>query len=106
MEFLDRELVRSARHQRSLSLVMLDIDHFKAINDRLGHLAGDYALRELANRVKSNVRLDELFARYGGEEFIIVLPETTTAGARAAGGTAAAARWRTSRSSSRMRPLR
>ena len=81
MEFLDRELVRTARHQRPLSLVMIDIDHFKQINDRLGHLAGDYALRELANRVKSNVRLDELFARYGGEEFIIVLPETTTAGA-------------------------
>jgi diguanylate cyclase (GGDEF)-like protein len=81
MEFLDRELVRAARHQRPLSLVLFDLDHFKKINDNLGHLAGDYTLRELASRIKSNVRLDELFARYGGEEFAVVLPETTTAGA-------------------------
>ena len=81
LEFLDRELVRTSRHQRPLSLVMIDIDHFKAINDRLGHLAGDHALRELAARIKSNVRLDELFARYGGEEFAVVLPETTNEGA-------------------------
>jgi diguanylate cyclase (GGDEF)-like protein len=80
LEFLDRELVRAERHQRPLSLVMFDIDHFKQINDRLGHLAGDYVLRELAARVKQNVRLDELFARYGGEEFVVVLPETPTEG--------------------------
>src|SRR5262249_13397683 len=81
LEFLDRELVRATRHRRPLSLVLLDIDHFKTVNDRLGHLAGDYALRELAGRVKTNVRLDELFARYGGEEFALVRPETTTEGA-------------------------
>jgi diguanylate cyclase (GGDEF)-like protein len=81
LEFLERELVRAARHQRPVALVMFDIDHFKAINDRLGHLAGDCTLRELAARVKSNVRLDELFARYGGEEFAVVLPETTREGA-------------------------
>lgn len=81
MEFLDRELVRSARHNRPLSVVILDLDHFKSINDQHGHLGGDYTLRELASRIKKTVRKDELFARYGGEEFIIVLPETDTAGA-------------------------
>jgi diguanylate cyclase (GGDEF)-like protein len=83
LEFLDRELARSARYQRPLSLVMLDIDHFKAINDELGHLGGDFTLRELAARIKRSIRKEELFARYGGEEFAVVLPETTLEGAAA-----------------------
>jgi two-component system, cell cycle response regulator len=74
-EFLDREVARSARHGRPLALIMLDIDHFKSINDRFGHLVGDLTLRELCGRVRGVVRQDELFARYGGEEFAIVLPE-------------------------------
>jgi two-component system, cell cycle response regulator len=77
LEFLDRELSRSERHGRVLSLVMLDIDHFKAINDRFTHLAGDVALRELSARIRAKVRKEELFARCGGEEFAVVLPETT-----------------------------
>jgi diguanylate cyclase (GGDEF)-like protein len=81
LEFLDRELARSARYGRPLSLLMFDIDHFKAINDDMGHLAGDFTLRELAARIKARIRKEELFARYGGEEFAVVLPETTTAGA-------------------------
>lgn len=81
MEFLDRELSRSARYNRPLSVVMFDIDHFKAINDDLGHLGGDFTLRELASRLKGNIRREELFARYGGEEFVVVLPETDTNGA-------------------------
>ncbi len=81
MDFLDRELARSARYQRPLAVVMMDIDHFKSVNDRLGHLGGDYTLRELANCIKGAIRKEELFARYGGEEFAIVLPETTQAGA-------------------------
>src|SRR5262249_43190695 len=76
LEFLDRELARSQRHTRPLSLVLFDIDRFKAINDELGHLAGDHVLRELAACVKAAVRREELFARYGGEEFAVVLPET------------------------------
>jgi diguanylate cyclase (GGDEF)-like protein len=76
LEFLDRELARSHRHARPLSLVLFDIDRFKAINDALGHLAGDHVLRELAACVKGAVRREELFARYGGEEFAVVLPET------------------------------
>jgi diguanylate cyclase (GGDEF)-like protein len=75
-DFLDRELARSERYARPLSLVMFDIDRFKRINDELGHLAGDAVLRELASCVKDTVRKEELLARYGGEEFAVVLPET------------------------------
>jgi diguanylate cyclase (GGDEF)-like protein len=84
LEFLDRELARSARHARPLALVMFDLDRFKAINEELGHLGGDFTLRELATAVKSQVRREELFARYGGEEFALVLPETTVEGAAVA----------------------
>jgi diguanylate cyclase (GGDEF)-like protein len=76
LEFLDRELARTTRHRRPLALVMFDIDHFKAINDRLGHLGGDYTLRELAMCVQPLIRKEEVLARYGGEEFALVLPET------------------------------
>jgi two-component system, cell cycle response regulator len=81
LEFLDREIARSARYQRPLSLVMVDIDRFKLINDDLGHLGGDFTLREISSRIKSSIRKEELFARYGGEEFAVVLPETTCDGA-------------------------
>jgi diguanylate cyclase (GGDEF)-like protein len=74
-EFLDRELARSARHHRPLSLALFDIDCFKEVNERFGHLGGDFALRTLATVVRANIRKEELFARYGGEEFVIVLPE-------------------------------
>src|SRR5262245_54717563 len=81
LEFLDRELSRSGRYARPLSLVMLDVDRFRVVNEELGHLGGDFTLRELAARIKGNVRKEELFARYGGEEFAVVLPETTKEGA-------------------------
>ncbi|MEE9609715.1 MAG: GGDEF domain-containing protein [Desulfatiglandales bacterium] len=55
---------------------MIDVDSFKAINDTLGHQAGDYVLRELAGRLKSSVRNSDIVARYGGDEFAILLPET------------------------------
>lgn len=74
-EFLDRELAGSVRHRRGLALAMLDIDHFKSVNDRFGHFAGDLTLREVAATATAAVRRDELFARYGGEEFALVLPE-------------------------------
>lgn len=89
LEFLDRELSRSYRYARPLSLIMFDLDCFKAINDDLGHLGGDFTLREMASCVKTCVRKEELFARYGGEEFVIVLPETNLQG-----GTAVAERMR------------
>jgi diguanylate cyclase (GGDEF)-like protein len=75
-EFLDREVFRSQRHSRPLSVILFDIDRFKSINDSHGHLCGDFVLRELADLVKSTVRKEDLFARYGGEEFAIVLVET------------------------------
>lgn len=81
LEFLDRELARSSRYDRPLSLVMIDIDRFRAINEELGHLGGDFTLRELASRIKGSIRKEELFARYGGEEFAVVLPETCREGA-------------------------
>src|SRR6476620_2643445 len=76
IENLEKEIPRCTRHQRPLSLVMFDIDHFKKINDEHGHLTGDFVLRELSRRVRTRVRKEEVFARYGGEEFAITLPET------------------------------
>lgn len=75
-EFLEREVLRTVRHNRPLSLVLFDIDRFKQVNDQLGHLGGDFTLRELAACVKRVVRREDLFARYGGEEFALVLIET------------------------------
>jgi two-component system, cell cycle response regulator len=80
-EFLDREISRSARYCRPLSLLLVDIDRFKTVNDDLGHLGGDFTLREVSACVKGSIRKEELFARYGGEEFAIVLPETALEGA-------------------------
>ena len=77
IENLEKEIPRCTRHQRPLSLVMFDIDHFKKINDEHGHLTGDYVLKELARRVRTRVRKEEVFARYGGEEFALTLPETS-----------------------------
>lgn len=85
LEFLDRELARSNRHGRPLTLLLFDIDHFKDINDTRGHLCGDYTLSKLAGLVKTVISQDELFARYGGEEFAIVLPETSLEGGVQAG---------------------
>ena len=77
MEFIDREMARCQRYNRSLTLIMFDLDHFKKINDEFGHLAGDYVLKRLANGIMAkNIRKEECFSRYGGEEFSIVLPDT------------------------------
>jgi diguanylate cyclase (GGDEF)-like protein len=78
---LERELARCHRHHRALSLVMIDIDFFKKINDQHGHLAGDVVLRSLANLIKTRVRREDVVARYGGEEFVLMLPEINQKGA-------------------------
>ncbi|MCI0372128.1 MAG: GGDEF domain-containing protein, partial [candidate division NC10 bacterium] len=73
---LGQEVRRALRYGRNLSLIMLDIDYFKAYNDRYGHLAGDEALRQIARVLKTKSRDVDMVARYGGEEFTIILPET------------------------------
>lgn len=73
---LTREVQRAHRYGRPLTLLMLDVDHFKEYNDRYGHLAGDHALRDLAYVMRCNARNVDILARYGGEEFAIILPET------------------------------
>ena len=78
---LAREIERSTRFQRPLAVLMLDLDHFKQVNDQHGHARGDAVLRELAQRVQEQIREVDTFARYGGEEFVVVLPETTVEGA-------------------------
>jgi two-component system cell cycle response regulator len=73
-EILGRELARTLRDRRSLSLGLADLDHFKRINDTLGHAAGDAVLREAARRLGTGLRLYDSLGRFGGEEFLVVLP--------------------------------
>jgi len=71
---LDREFSRSGREGRAATVIMADIDHFKRINDSLGHAAGDEVLKEVAHRLKADLRSYDVVGRYGGEEFLIILP--------------------------------
>jgi len=73
---LSEEVDRAARYQAPLSVMMLDIDHFKSINDTWGHQAGDKILSEFRELIKSSVRVSDIVARYGGEEFLILAPST------------------------------
>ncbi len=83
---LDEELARrhsdASRHHQLMSLLLLDIDHFKRINDTYGHPAGDQVLRTFAERLRTVLRAGDIAGRWGGEEFLIVLPRTDLAGAR------------------------
>jgi diguanylate cyclase (GGDEF)-like protein len=78
-----REFARAQRHDRPLALVLLDIDHFKLVNDTHGHLCGDAVLKQLAGRVAALLRPEQIFARLGGEEFGILCPETGIEGGAA-----------------------
>jgi len=78
---LEREMARCHRHHRSLSLLMIDIDHFKDVNDSHGHLAGDMVLKAVSTLIKSRIRREDVLARYGGEEFSLLLPEINQKGA-------------------------
>jgi diguanylate cyclase (GGDEF)-like protein len=79
---LVEELARARRDRSGLVCLMLDVDHFKSVNDTWGHAAGDTVLRELAQRIESQVRASDVAARYGGEEFVVLLPDTEVASAR------------------------
>jgi two-component system, cell cycle response regulator len=76
-EALDREVARARRYNRSFALILMDLDHFKLFNDTHGHLAGDDALRTVAEILRAHSRASSMAARYGGEEFVILIPEAT-----------------------------
>jgi two-component system, cell cycle response regulator len=84
-ERLSEAFAVARRYGRPLSVLMVDIDHFKAVNDTYGHAAGDAVLREVASRIKAQARLADTVARYGGEEIMVLLPETDLEGAKALG---------------------
>ncbi len=81
VELAERELSRSIRFQRPFTLLMIDVDHFKAVNDTWGHSVGDAVLKEVAQLIHSALRDADLFGRTGGEEFAAVIMETDGAGA-------------------------
>jgi diguanylate cyclase (GGDEF)-like protein len=83
VSFLERELLRAIREKKPVGIVLLDVDHFKSINDSLGHRSGDIVLQELAKRLRSLLRGYDGVGRYGGEEFLLVLPGCDLAGALA-----------------------
>lgn len=80
-ERLDEEINQSIRYYQSLSVMIMDLDNFKAINDCMGHMVGDDVLREFANLLKEKLRKGETVARYGGEEFSVILPHVGSEGA-------------------------
>jgi diguanylate cyclase (GGDEF)-like protein len=80
-ELLSKEVSKAQRYTNNLSILMLDVDHFKAVNDCYGHLAGDHILKEISDLLKNEIRNSDYIVRYGGEEFIIVLPEIPIANA-------------------------
>src|SRR5450830_50592 len=83
MELMDHHLALARRRRSPLALLMLDIDHFKVVNDQHGHLVGDEVLRQVAQRAQARLRGADLLARFGGEEFLALLPATAADGAQA-----------------------
>ena len=81
-ELLQGEISRAERNNRPLGLIMSDVDNFKTVNDRFGHLMGDYVLAQIASILKSCVRGSDYVVRYGGDEFLIVLSETDATGSQ------------------------
>ena len=73
---LQSELYRAKRYQSSFSIILMDIDHFKSINDNFGHDVGDAVLKTVAEAIQHRLRQSDVFGRWGGEEFLLILPET------------------------------
>jgi diguanylate cyclase (GGDEF)-like protein len=82
LEMLNRELARSSRERTPIAVLMADLDHFKEVNDKYGHLTGDQVLRDIGDRLLHSVRPYDLIGRYGGEEFLIVFPNCIASDAR------------------------
>lgn len=74
---LEEEIERSRRYKSRFAIIMLDIDHFKRINDTFGHISGDIVLKSIADMIKDRIRKIDILARWGGEEFVVLLPDTT-----------------------------
>ncbi|HEY7674974.1 MAG TPA: diguanylate cyclase [Burkholderiales bacterium] len=84
-DYLGRELIRAKRNRAFVALIMLDLDHFKRVNDTAGHQVGDRVLAQTATLLKDHIRGSDIVCRYGGEEFVLVLPNTALENARARG---------------------
>jgi len=80
VSFLGRELSRASREKKPVGIILVDVDHFKAVNDSFGHSSGDLALQEVARRLRSQLRDYDGIGRYGGEEFLLVLPGCSLSG--------------------------
>lgn len=76
-EYISQQTIKAKRHNNNLSLIMVDIDHFKEVNDKYGHQVGDEVIISLVDIISKNIRKSDIFGRWGGEEFIILLPETS-----------------------------
>ncbi|MDX8395615.1 MAG: GGDEF domain-containing protein, partial [Mariprofundaceae bacterium] len=84
MEQFEHEMNQTLRYKSPLSVVMIDLDHFKEVNDTLGHAAGDVVLKEVASRLKQGVRAADVVGRWGGEEFLVLLPHASVSDAHTA----------------------
>jgi len=84
-DVLDTEMAYSRRYGRPVSVLLMDIDYFKSLNDSYGHAFGDTVLRELCDRCREAIRATDYLVRYGGDEFAVILPQTDANGARAVG---------------------
>jgi diguanylate cyclase (GGDEF)-like protein len=82
---VDSEIERAKRYNVNFSLILLDVDNFKEVNDSYGHLAGDFVLKSMAHLIEKNLRTIDIVGRYGGEEFIVILPQTDLENACIAG---------------------
>lgn len=78
LESLEKELHRSHRYGKVFSMIIMDIDFFKIVNDTYGHQTGDKVLRSVCDNIRANIRVNDVIGRYGGEEFLIIMPETDT----------------------------